>query len=216
MSGGATQSNSVSKPPAWLRPQMKFGVQEARRLYDTQGPPPRMSAQQTAFLQGQGQTGVIDPTIQNYQRTMSGEYLQGSPYQSAVLDRALNAVRGNVGAGFGGSGRYGSGQWASSLADSMTGTAANYLDQNYQAERDRMGQYSAMGQGILDLGQGAQQALTDEQTRQWAAPQDALNNFLNQLYGNPSARNTQTTTQKKSNWLDYVGAIGSMAGGMAK
>jgi hypothetical protein len=185
-----------------------------------------MDPRRRQFLEGQaGQ--MAGATTADFLKTMSGEYLQGSPYQQEVIDRSLMDIQSRVGGTFGNSGRYGSGQWSASLADAMAGTSAKYRDANYQAERDRMMEmglrapaYMATGEYIGAAFEEDAGLQAEEAYRQYRGTQDRLQDYLSAVYGSPMAQNPRvdTTTKKHNNWVDILGMvlspnIGSMIGG---
>lgn len=219
MSAGAQSSKSSPIYPKWARPYIQSGLTESQRLYDQRAPSPGlyvgMDPRRARFLEG-AQAGIVDPAVAEYQKTLGGEYLTGSPYQDTVINRALGDVQGRIGGQFAGSGRYGGGQWAASLADAMTGTAAQYRDANYQRERDRMLAASGEAGNLLDVGQTVGSAYEqdtaaqlEEQYRRYREPMEQLNEYLAQIYGNPAVQRpgTATSSQKNLNWLDILGGL---------
>lgn len=219
MSAGGQSSSSSPVYPKWAKPYIIKGLEESNRLYDERTPSPDlyvgMDPRRREFLEG-AQAGIVDPAVAEYQKTMSGEYLNGSPYLDTVINRSLNDVQGAVGGQFSGSGRYGSGQWAASLADAMTGTAARYRDANYQAERDRMQRAAAGAGDLLGIGQDVGSAFEadtaaqlEEGYRRYREPMEQLNEYLAQVYGNPAVQRpgTKTSSQKDLNWVDILGGL---------
>jgi len=220
MSGGGANTESRTAFPKWLKPEMQYGIAEARNLYNTMGPPPSLYAgmdpQRQRFLTGQAQSEIADPSVLEYGRTMRGEYLSGSPYLDEVIRRAQGDAQSNVGSQYGGSGRFGGGQWAASLADATTGVSAAYRDANWQAERDRMGSYLGMAPQVLATGEYAGRSLEEdvglqqeEAYRQYQAPYDRLNQLLGAIYGSPAAQRPgqSSSSSKDLNWVDIVGGI---------
>jgi hypothetical protein len=224
MSGGGTESSGKVNYPKWLKPHVLYGVEQARSLYDRPETPPSlypgMDPSRSTFLSGAGQRDIIDPSVAEFGRTMRGEYLNGSPYLDEIIRRSQQDAQSNIGAQYGGSGRFGGGQWAASLADASQGISADLRNQNYQAERDRMGGYLGMAPVALGTGEYAGRAREEdtalqqeEAYRQFQWPTEKLNQMMQILYGNPSSRAITTTTTKDINWLDIVGGILTGPGG---
>lgn len=221
MSAGGQESKSSPVYPKWAKPYITKGLERAETAYGqyTSQPSPSlyvpMDPRRRAFLEGA--TGsLVDPTLAEYGATVRGDYLEGSPYQDMVLNRALGDVEGRVGSRFAGSSRYGGGQWAKSLADAMLGTSAQYRDLNYQRERDRMLQASQQLPTALSAGEyvgGAfesdEAARLNEAYRQYRQPMEQLNEFLAQVYGNPAVQRpgTSTSSKKDLNWVDILSGL---------
>lgn len=227
MSGGATTSSTKVSYPKWLKKDIMYGIGQAKSLYANPATPPSlyvgMDPSRYEFLTGAAQTDVTNPSTSEYGKTLRGEYLNNNPYLDQVISRSLNDVQGQVGSQFGGSGRFGGGQWASSLADATLGTSAALRNANYQAERDRMGSYLGMEPTVLAAGEYPGSVLEEDRAlkqeeayRQFQWPYEKLNQLLGSIYGSPMAQRpgTATSSSKEINWLDIVGGLFGGGGGM--
>ena len=160
--GGKTQTQKVNQDP-WKQqqPYLTKLFSQADSLFN-KGPIQYYPGETTAQLTP-GQTMALDATIDRglsgsplnkmagseIQKVLGGEYLtQDAPGFQAVANRAREAAD----ATYSGAGRYGSGYHDRAVADSV----GNLAFQNYQAERDRMGQAASLapmiaGQDFVDL-----------------------------------------------------------------
>lgn len=179
--GGKTEKSTVNNSP-WKGqiPYLDTLFKGADQLRQTGGPsyyPGQTVAQFTP-----GQTQALDQTItrglngsplnqaagDEIQKTLGGHYLtQDAPGFQAVANRAREAAD----ATYSGAGRYGSGYHDRAVADSI----GNLAFQNYQAERDRMGQAASLaptiaGQDFVDL---------DAALKAGGAYQNQLQNLIN-------------------------------------
>jgi hypothetical protein len=161
-----TTSTQTTQIDPTIQPFLKYGLNEAQRLYQAGGP---------QYYQGQTYVGPSDATqtgIQALQAraqagspllgaaqnqlygTVQGDYLGGNPFFSGAFQPAaqaatdaFNTAIGNVTSAASKAGRYGSGAMqnlqgaaAGQLAKSLTGTAGQLAYQNYADERARQQQ----------------------------------------------------------------------------
>ena len=161
-----TTSTQTTQIDPTIQPYLKYGLEEAQRLYQAGGP---------QYYQGQGyvgpsaatQTGLQalqaratagNPLLSTAQNqvmgTIQGDYLGGNPFFSGAFQpaaqaatNAFNTAIGNVTSGASKAGRYGSGAMQNlqnaatgELAKSLTGTAGQLAYQNYADERARQQQ----------------------------------------------------------------------------
>lgn len=161
-SGSKTTKQTVNSAP-WKGqiPYLDTLFKQAEGLRQTGGP--QYYPGQTVAQFTPGQTMALDKTIDRglsgsplnqaagdeILKSLRGEYLtQDAPGFQAVANRAREAAD----ATYSGAGRYGSGYHDRAVADSV----GNLAFQNYQAERDRMGQAAGLaptiaGQDFVDL-----------------------------------------------------------------
>lgn len=229
-----------------LSEQGGFALDEARRLYDARAGQPvpslytgisgeRQEAldQITALARGGTGQQVAAPAMAEYQKTLSGGYLNENPYLDEIVNRSVAAAGSAPMAGFAGAGRFGSGAMANAMQDTMQSTAANIYGQNYQTERDRMMSMLDRGQQVNNMqyadaerlgGVGAayeenQMRQSAEEMRQYEAEIEHLKKFLQLMQGNPLMGEKTMSTNTMS--LDYGGmatggltaAAALMAGG---
>lgn len=161
-----TTSTQTTQIDPTIQPYLKYGLEEAQRLYQSGGP---------QYYQGQGYVGPSEATqtgIQALQAraqagnpllgaaqnqlygTVQGDYLGGNPFFSGAFQPAaqaatneFNTAIGNVTSAASKAGRYGSGAMqnlqtaaAGQLAQKLTGTAGQLAYQNYADERARQQQ----------------------------------------------------------------------------
>lgn len=161
-----TTSTQTTQIDPTIQPYLKYGLEEAQRLYQSGGP---------QYYQGQTYVGPSDATqtgIQALQAraqagnpllgaaqnqlygTVQGDYLGGNPFFSGAFQPAaqaatneFNTAIGNVTSAASKAGRYGSGAMqnlqtaaAGQLAQKLTGTAGQLAYQNYADERARQQQ----------------------------------------------------------------------------
>jgi hypothetical protein len=215
-SGGGSQTTTTktnSDPWKEQIPFLKYGMNEAARLYQNTGPKfyegstvaPFSPEQNQAFDLGRQRAIGGSQTMRNAEGftndVMGGRYLN-NPYQDQVFDNIKSNVMPAVNANFMGSGRYGSGLHADTMTRALTESYAPFASQNWQSGLDRMGQAASMApmfaaNDYTDLGaleaigqqrqQLGQRELDDAVTR-WdynqQLPYNKLGQFLNNIGGN--------------------------------
>lgn len=220
-----TSSNSVSEPWKEQIPYLKYGMNEAARLYQQPGPQyypgsqvaPFSAEQNQAFglgsqraLQGNQSMKMAEGYGQD---VMSGKYLN-NPYQDEVFNNIKSQVMPAVNSNFMGSGRYGSSLHGDTMTRALTESYAPYASQNWQQGLDRMGQAASMAPmfaandytdlGALEaIGQQKQQLgqneLNDAVSR-WdyynQLPYNKLGQFINNIGGNYGGTVVGSSTQK--------------------
>lgn len=238
--GSQQESSEKRRINKFLSEQGEYAVGEARTNYDAQKgnrpstyvgiSPERQQALDIILAQaGGGGSGVAQSGLDNFNKTMSGYYLD--PSRNTALNKIVSRSVAEAGAapisGFASSGRFGSGAMANAMADAMQSTAANLFGDNYHRERDRMNamldrapmiddlQY-ADAQRIAGVGQQIEQdqvAQVQEQLNQYNADAQALQTFLGLLTGNPLMG--EVTTTMKSSTMDPMGIASGVMGGLA-
>ena len=159
-------STSTTQIDPTIQPFLKYGLEEAQRLYQAGGPQyyqgqtyvSPSAATQTGIqaLQARAQAGSpLTGAAQNQlYGTIQGDYLGGNPFfqgafqpaaqaATTAFNQAINDVTSNASK----AGRYGSGAMqnlqgaaAGQLAQKLTGTAGQLAYQNYADERTRQQQ----------------------------------------------------------------------------
>lgn len=217
--------------------QGEFALGEARRLYDerSQSPLPsqyvgigtdRQEALDriAALARGGAGAAIANPAIAEYQKTLSGGYLNSNPYLDEIVRRSVGAAGAAPVSQFATQGRMGSGVMANAMQDAMQQTASNIYGQNYQTERDRMmsmidrgpalneAQYADANRlGQVGMSYEQDQAQQNQETmRQYQAEIDRLREFLSMMQGNPLMG--EKTMSSNTLGLDY----GAMAQGGAQ
>jgi len=163
MATGTTTSTQTTQIDPTIQPFLKYGLEEAQRLYQAGGP---------QYYQGQGYVGPSTATQTGLQAlesraqagnpllgaaqnqlygTIQGDYLGGNPFFQGAFQPAAQAATEAFNTAIGGitsqaakAGRYGSGAMqnlqtsaAGQLAKNLTGTAGQLAYQNYADERAR-------------------------------------------------------------------------------
>lgn len=222
--GTQTVTNSIDP---MLKPYVEFGLGEAKRLY--QSPTPYApfqtyvspSASTSSALTGIEQRALAgSPLLSSAQtqaqKTVSGDYLSGSPFFQGAFKAATRPLEQQFGQNImdirsklSSSGRYGSGaqsalegRAAEGLATGMSDIAGKLAYENYAAERARQeaaianaptmasADYNDLSK-LLAAGttrEGYDQArIADEIARyQYNMPETRLSTFLTGVYGAPS------------------------------
>jgi len=235
----ATQQTGKSKVKVnkALGEQGYFALDEARNIYDSQRgealpsmytgiSPERQQAldQILATARGGSTMQMLQPEIDEYQKTLSGGYLEANPYIDEIVRRSASQAGGAPVSQFASAGRFGGGAMSNAMADAMASTSASLYGDNYQRERERM--MSMLGRGneyaqaayadpmrIAGVGQqfeADQKARQAEEFRQYGADTARLQEFLANLNANPLSG--ESTTKTNTMGLDY----GQMAVGGAQ
>ena len=236
------KSSSSSEPWAPAQPQIKYGLDEARKLYDSAGPtyfpqstvagfsPEQQQAQQLGIQRAtQGNAGM--GMAEGYNKdVLSGKYLE-DPNDGMMFQNIMQKVMPSVNSQFMGSGRSGSGLHADTAARGLTEAYAPYATQMRQyglGQMDAAANRSSMFaqndyNDINALGQIGQQKQDLAQNE----IQDAVNrfNFYQDLPANKLAqysgfvggnygdtKTRQTPYQQPSIWSQIGGAALGLGG----
>lgn len=161
-----TTSTQTTQIDPTIQPFLKYGLEEAQRLYQAGGPQYYQgqsyvgpsATTQTGLQALQARAGAGSPLTGAAQNqlmgTIQGDYLGGNPFFSGAFQPAaqaatdaFNTAIGNVTSGASKAGRYGSGAMqnlqgaaAGQLAQKLTGTAGQLAYENYANERARQQQ----------------------------------------------------------------------------
>lgn len=252
MSGGGGQSGTQqtvqkqsSAPWADQQPYLRRGFQEAERLLDSDQPTyfPGDTvvgfdpAQEQALNLMQQRAEAGNPLTQQAQGyagdVLSGNYLDaGNPYFSQMVQSISDTVTPAVTSQFEGSGRFGSGLHAGTMADAVARQAAPLAFQNYQMERGRMDNAASMAPGLADADYGDYSRLFDVGAqRQGMAQQELgadierynfgqnverakLADFMSLIQGNYGGETTSTVNQPlyRNNTANALGMASTLAG----
>jgi hypothetical protein len=158
-----TTSTQTTQIDPTIQPYLKYGLEEAQRLYQAGGPQyyqgqgyvSPSAATQTGIqaLQARAQAGnpLLGAAQNQLMGTVQGDYLGGNPFFSGAFQpaaqaatTAFNTAINDVTSQASKAGRYGSGAMqnlqgaaAGQLAQKLTGTAGQLAYQNYADERAR-------------------------------------------------------------------------------
>lgn len=142
--------------------------------------------------------------------TLRGDYLNSNPYLDGVIQRALDPVANSVNSAFSMGGRYGSGQNAKVLSQSLADTAGNISYQNYSDERARqlsavpMAQQLAL-QDYYDIEQLIKANSIDD-------PSGKLDRYLNRINMLPNSPTQLNPVMAGSPWGSALGGAAVGAG----
>lgn len=222
--GTQTVTNSIDP---MLKPYVQFGLDESKRLY--QNPTPYApfntvvapSSQTLSALQGIENRAIAGSPLMSSaqaqsQKTISGDYLSGSPFFQGAFQAATRPLEQQFGQNImdirsklSSSGRYGSGaqtalegRAAEGLATGMSDIAGKLAYQNYETERGRqeaaIANAPTMSQAdyndfakLLAAGttrEGYEAAdIADQLARyQYSMPETRLSTFLSGVYSAPA------------------------------
>lgn len=210
-SKSATSTNTAGLP-AWLMPYFTGATKDAQSLYRGFQP----SAGTTQGIEGllgfrpEGAQSALDLN----QQTLAGDFLspESNPWLQQTFDRGADAIQARIGSQFAGAGRSNSGAMIGANQQALTDLAGNIFGGNYQQERGRQMQASAMApmldQGILAGPQAhlAAGGILDDQ--KW----DNLNRYTNTLsqLANPFSVSTGTQPLQRNKGAGLLG--GALAG----
>jgi hypothetical protein len=238
----ATTSYTTQIDPTF-QPALKYGLTEAQRLYQAGGPkyftgkgyvgPSTATQQGLEALRARAAAGSpLTAAAQNQlYGTIQGDYLGGNPFFQGAFQpaaqaatNAFNQAIGNVTSQASQAGRYGSGavgnlqnQAATTLANSLTGTAGQLAYQNYAAERARQQQATFGAPQLAEadytdinkllaagqFGEGYQQKALDEAKAKFAyeqnLPQAQLQTYLSNIGLIPKVQTTTGQTPSYTN-----------------
>lgn len=222
--GSQTVTNQIDP---MLKPYVEFGLQEAKRLYQSPTPyapfntvvsPSQSTLSALGGIEQRAMAGspLTQAAQTQAQRTISGDYLSGSPFFTGAFKAATRPLEqqfeqniGNIRSKASAAGRYGSGAQTAlegrateALATGMSDIAGKLAYENYAAERARQeaaianapsmaaADYADLSK-LLAAGttrEGYTQAeIADQLARyQYAAPESRLSTFLTGVYGAPA------------------------------
>ena len=161
--GGGSKSTTQQQLDPTVRPFVEYGLQEAKQLYQTQGPnyypyqtyvgPSAQTQQALQAAQNRAIAGspLVPAAQQQLQNTIQGQYLGNNPYLAQAMSGAAaqatqayqDAIQGTR-SGAAQAGRYGSAAMFNqqsraqqNLANALAQEAGRLMYQNYGAERAR-------------------------------------------------------------------------------
>jgi hypothetical protein len=165
-------TTTTTAPPAYVEEQLRFGLNEARNLYNQPAPsffpnqtyagftPQQEQAMQLTEQRALAGSPLTREAQSQLQRTLSGEFLNANPFLDAQIaaatrgttQRFAETVMPSVQSSLGRAGRYGSNASTQqlftnaqrTLAQQLADTEANIRGANYQNERQFMN--AAIGQ----------------------------------------------------------------------
>lgn len=213
-SGGKQKTTTKQSPWAAQAPYLKYGMDEATRLYQQGGPQYYPGSTVAGFsdaqkaAQGMGTQRALSGSqdvanARGYTNdVLRGKYLNSDPYQDQVFQNVQSKVMPAVNSQFMGSGRYGSNMQTDTATRALTESYAPYASQQYQQGLDRMDWAAGMAPtwaandwqdiNALNTIGGQQQQLGQQELNDAAArwdyyqrqPYDKLGQYMNNIGGN--------------------------------
>lgn len=229
--GGSQKTSTNTDTGPWKNqvPYLKYGFDEAARLYQQNGPQYYKGSTVAGFspeqLQafGLGTQRALNGSqdINNARGytndVLAGKYLNSDPYKDQVFSNVKEQVLPAVNAQFMGSGRYGSDLHAGTVTQELTNSYAPYASAQYQAGLDRMNWAAGMAptwaaNDYMDLSaleaigqqrQGLAQNELNDAVSRWdyynQLPYNKLGQFLNNIGGNYGGTVVGTTKSPNQN-----------------
>lgn len=238
-SGNSKQTtNQESAPWKFQQPYLKYGMDEAARLYQQQGPKYYEGStvagfspeQEMAFGLGTQRALNGSQDINNARGytndVLKGKYLNSDPYSDQVFQNVQQKVMPAVNSQFMGSGRYGSDMHADTQTRALTEAYAPYASQQYQSGLDRMnwaagmaptwaandymdlGALEAIGQQRQQLGQSELNDAVNRWDYYNQLPYNKLGQFLNNIGGNYGGTIVGSTKTPTPSMWQQVGGAG--------
>ena len=222
--GGKPKSTSSSSSASgsaqqWATPYAQEGVGNVLSVYNANQP--HINA-----LTGQANANLANLSSmgQKYGATagkgnaftsdvIGGKFMSGNPYIRNIMGQMGEQIIGDVGSQFSSAGRYGSGAYTGTLADSLSDAYGQLLYGNYSDEMNR--RMAATG-----MANDAQAANAQQQLAQMALaaeiPYTGMNNMANSL-GALFSGGTEQSQSKQTGPSPIWGAVGAGLGaaGMA-
>jgi hypothetical protein len=197
-----TTSNQIDP---MLKPYVQFGLDEAKRLYETKGPSyfpgqtyigpsgSTLSALQSAENRATAGSPLLRAAQAENLANVQGQYLSGNPFFQGAFNPAAKAAQQsyydaiqNVTSKAASAGRYGSGAYGQltdraggTFATALTDTAGKLAYQNYADERARQAAATAAAPGMAEADYGDIQRLLAVGQGREAYDQTALQDQIN-------------------------------------
>ena len=242
--GGSSGSSkntqtSVSSPWSGQTPYLKYGMDEAARLYQTQGPEYYKGSTVAGFSPEQNQAfGLGTERALNGSSSMkqaeglnsdfmSGKYLNSDPYKDQVFQNVQSKVMPAVNSQFMGSGRYGSDLHADTTTRALTEAYSPYASQQYQQGLSNMqgamdraptfaandytdlGALEAIGQQKQQLGQNELNDAVNRWDYYNQLPYNKLGQFFNNIGGNYGGTVVGTSKTPQPSMFQQIAGAGT-------
>ena len=209
-----TKQTTKSSPWGPQEPYLKYGMDEATRLYQQKGPeyypgstvspfsPAQLKAQELGKTRALSGSSDINAARGYTNDVLQGKYLNSDPYSDQVFQNVQSKVMPSVNSQFMGSGRYGSNLQTDTATRALTEAYSPYASQQYQQGLDRMDWAAGMAptwaesdwrdiNALSNIG-GQEQELAQKEIDDAAArwqyyqqlPYDKLGQYMNNIGGN--------------------------------
>lgn len=242
--GGKTQTSTSTQTvevPEYLERELRYGLSEARDLYDQGAPefypnqtyadfdPLQLEAQDATLGRARAGSPLIDSAQDLTQRTLDGEFLQGNPYLDQLLERYGAKANSQVLGTFNQSGRLGSGANVATSQQAIADATLPFLFNTYENERGRQVNASQFAptlaaedyrdiaaiDAVGGIRQGQTQLGVDEDVARYnyeaTAPSTWLDQYLSRV-NSSGANNLTTTTGTQTTKTKSGGGLGSALG----
>jgi len=235
---GTTKTTQKSSPWSGQAPYLKYGMDEAQRLYNSAGPQYYPGSKVAGFSPEQNQAfGMGTQRAMNGSQdinnargytndVLGGKYLNSDPYKDQVFQNVQQKVMPAVNSQFMGSGRYGSDLHADTATRALTESYSPYASQQYQSGLDRMNWAAGMAptwaaNDYMDIGaleaigqqkQGLAQNELNDATARWdyyqRLPYDKLGQLLNNVGGSYGGTVVGTQPSNSPSMWQQIGGAG--------
>lgn len=244
---GTQTSTQTSQLDPILRPYVNYGLEESKRLYQNPTPfapfqtyvsPSTSTERALSSIESRALAGspLIPAAQAELAKTISGDYLSGSPFFSGAFKAATRDIGSQFGQNIQGirsqassAGRYGSGaqtqlegRASEALANALADIGGELSYRNYGDERTRqanailnaptlaeadyLDESKLLAAGLAREGY-TQAEIADKLARyQYEAPESRLSNYLTGVYGAP--RDTTTTSSQPIYGNPLMSALG--------
>lgn len=242
MGKGSKTSSQTTKVevPEYLESELRYGLGEARKLYDEGAPsyypgqtyadldPVQLEALQLTEDRARGGSPLVSGSQDLTQRTIEGEFLEGNPHLDQMLQtygqKAATMATGSANV----AGRMGSGSNVRTASNAITDATLPFLFQNYENERGRQvdasrfapslaqGDYSDIMalSGVGDIYQSQEQQSIDDAVARYSYEEagGSENAWLDQYLNRINASGANALTTQTGTTKSKSGGLGSVLG----
>lgn len=188
--GGGTTTNTVQNADPWSgqQPFLKYGFEEAQRVYDSTKPeyfgsptvagfnPYQSTAQNMTVNRALSGSPLLQAGQDEAAKTLSGDYLTaGNPYMSGLTSAIDSQIRPMVDSRFTNSNRFGSGAHSGAYTSAMANALAPHMFGAYETERGRMNEMAGLAPSLAQADYSDHAALSAVGLTQQEQAQNELN-----------------------------------------
>lgn len=223
-SSSPSKTTTTTEPPAFIKPYLQYGAEQAKGLYNQGSQVVPFSPQTEQAMRLTEQRALngspVNQAAQGYATdVLNGKYLQGNPYADAAFNKAALATQNQLSSQFAGSGR----NLMASMpgrSDQLNDLATQFYYNNYNDERNRQQGIapiapSLANQDYVDIAQlGGVGSQVEGLAQRYAdAPGQALDQYIGRVTGGyPGASSTTTQPNSQNRGAGALG--GALIGNM--
>lgn len=213
----SSTSGTASKPkwPTFAKERMRDIAHSSEALYKSPSTEflPSLNQWTTqgignrAAIAGGGNT-VAGAGAAEAQKILSGGYLDAT--QNPAFQRNMQAAMGAASDRFAGSGRVGSGAYASALGDAATGVAADMYNVERQRQMQALDNIGALtGAQYSDAAalEDAGRAMDERKMAEFDWPYARLDRYAAQINGSPASQITGQNSSTPYNWMSMLSGM---------